>query len=418
MTAIRIRGGTLIDGLGGPPVPNPGIEISGNRIVSIGADAAATDRAPDDDDVVTIDADGQYVMPGLIDGHVHLSLRQPIPGVFEPTSAEIAALWAASNLNRILRAGVTSISVPGGRWFADVSARDAARAGLFQGPRVYAAGPALTPYGGIFDFGNSWDEGRPDSPGVLCNSTEDFIREVRRQWKRGVDFIKIADETWGDIQAVSPENVKAATDEAHRRNLEITIHARGAGITRSAAEAGVDWIMHADLATRADLEAVAEAGVPIMPTFTGQVMWLEHQQDTHYKRGTASTASQRLARQIQTSFETIRTAFELGIPLLSGTDSGNADFWTQGHAHAREAEIMVKEIGMTSMQAIESLTRLNAVTVGLADEVGVLAAGKLADVTIWRSDPVADVTVLQDHSKLATVIRDGELIDLEPAEAA
>ena len=103
---------------------------------------------------------------------------------------------------------------------------------------------------------------------------------------------------------------------------------------------------------------------------------------------------------------------------LDGKTVAILGYGSQGHAHAREAEIMVKEIGMTSMQAIESLTRLNAVTVGLADEVGVLAAGKLADVTIWRSDPVADVTVLQDHSKLATVIRDGELIDLEPAEAA
>lgn len=411
MNQLFISNGTLIDGTGTGAVPNPGISISGNRITAVG------DAEPSPDATV-IDATGQYVMPGLIDAHVHLSLRQPVPGVFEPTSAEIAALWAAARLPEILRSGVTSISVPGGRWFADVATRDMVKAGIFPGPRIYAAGTALTPTGGIFDFSQSWDDdGRPDSPGVICNSSDDFVREVRRQWKRGVDFIKIADETWGDIQAVSLDNMRATVEEAHNRNLEVTIHARGAGSTRCAAIAGVDWIMHADLAGEADLEAVAAAGVPIMPTFTGQLQWYENQQQLSYARGTTSATVQRLDRQLRTAYETIRRAHEMGITLLAGTDFGNADFWEPGSGHAREAEILVKEIGLTPMQAIEAMTRLNAVTVGLDGEVGVIAAEMLADVTIWRADPLADIGVLQDRSMLAVVIADGAPVDLGSADA-
>jgi len=408
---LFISNGTLIDGTGAEPVPNPGISISGNRITAVGPGAPSPD-------VTVIDATGQYVLPGLIDGHVHLSLRQPVPGVFEPTSAEIAALWATARLPEILRSGVTSISVPGGRWFADVATRDMVKAGIFPGPRIYSAGTALTPTGGIFDFSQSWDDhGRPDSPGVICNSSDEFVREVRRQWKRGVDFIKIADETWGDIQAVSLDNMRATVEEAHNRNLEVTIHARGAGSTRCAAIAGVDWIMHADLATEADLEAVAEAGMPIMPTFTGQLQWYENQQQLSYTRGQKSTTVDRLSRQLQTAYATIRRAHEMGIPLLAGTDFGNADFWEPGSGHAREAEILVKEVGLTPMQAIESMTRLNAGTVGLEGEVGVIAADKLADITIWRADPLADISVLQDRAMLATVISDGGIVDLEGAGA-
>lgn len=390
--ALRIVNGTLIDGLGNPPVPNPGILVEGNRITRVGL--GDDEQLPGD----VIDATGQYVMPGMIDGHVHISSHQGNLGVKEQTGPEFAALWTAHVLPRILRAGVTGIAVPGGRHFVDVTLRDCVDAGMITGPRMFTAGRALGPVGGIFDNTMSWENQTPaDSVGVVCTSSTDYIREVRRQAKRGVDMIKIADDYWGDIQGFSQADLNAVVDEAHRFGKPVVIHARGAGTTRAAALAGVDIIYHADLATEDDLKFVADAGVPIMPVFTGAAL--------AYSLGWG----ERLRTQLEQQFETIRRAREMGIEILSGTDSGNAATFAHGTHHGNEPVHLVNDIGLTPLEAIETITRKNARAIGLAGEVGTIEAGKLADIIVWTDNPADDITVLQRPELLTTVIKDGEV---------
>src|SRR5438270_11365725 len=126
----------------------------------------------------------------------------------------------------------------------------------------------LITYGSIEDDEPSWVGTPEHGIGVLCNSAAEMVTEVRRQCKHGVNFIKMADSRSGDVQTLAKEEIAAVVQEAHRRNVRVAIHSRGAGSTRAAAEAGVDWIVHADLATEADLEAIARAGIPIVPTMT------------------------------------------------------------------------------------------------------------------------------------------------------
>ena len=191
---LLIKNGTLIDGSGRDPVTNTLVVVEGNRIGHIG-DAAGSVRRGTPDDTV-IDAAGKFILPGLIDAHCHISLHQgALPGAKYTSSAEFCTLWAAHAIGRVLRAGVTSIAVPGGKWFTDVTVREAVDGGLLEGPRMVVAGRALSNYGGIFDpdpypaF-----EGTPnDAAGVLCNTRDEFIRETRKQCKRGVDLIKIAE---------------------------------------------------------------------------------------------------------------------------------------------------------------------------------------------------------------------------------
>jgi imidazolonepropionase-like amidohydrolase len=356
-----------------------------------------------------IDAAGKFVMPGLIDGHVHLSSHQAsMPGVRYPSSPEFATLWTARIVAKILQSGVTGVSVPGGKWFVDATVREAVNAGLIEGPRIFCAGRALTPHGGIFDNSTQTDPaGTDDSVGILCNTLDDYIRETRRQCKRGVDMIKIADSYWGDTQTVSLEELRAVVDEAHRRNVRVTIHARGGGSTRDAALAGVDWIYHADLATDEDLDAVAKAGVPIMPVFTQCQIISEQSEAT----GFAATMRNRVKAQLDKNFESIRKARQRGIPILYGTDSGNAAAFAYGKYHGREAQILCKEIGLTPMEAIVAATSLNAQTIGLAGKVGAIAPGMLADVIVWNEDPLRDIAVLQKPELLAAVIKDGRVID-------
>ena len=406
-----IRNGTLIDATGQPAVQNDAVVVQGNRILSVGA-VPPQINVEDREHVETIDATDKWIMPGLIEGHCHLSFGQPVmPGLSVArgtTSPEFSTIRAAKNAQIVLRSGVTSLSIPGGTWFIDVALREAINAGMIEGPRIYCAGRFIVTYGSISDNEPSW-MGTPEHVnGVLANSVSEMITEVRRQCKHGVDFIKMADSTWGDFQTISKEELEAVVGEAHRRNARIAIHSRGSESTRAAAEAGVDWIMHADLATKEDLEFVVEKGVRIMPTMT----FLRHAVEVGRDFGRSDREVDQIKHNLEGSYSMLEHARALGVKVLCGTDSGNSTVMPYGELHANEMEIMVKYGGYTPMEAIVANTKENAFAVGLEGDLGTIEAGKLADILILDKDPLADVSVLQKGSHLSCVIKDGKKVNL------
>jgi len=407
--SLVIRHGTLIDGSGRPPSANDAIVVEGSRIRSIGRlpeDVRVEDRRA----VRVIDATGHWILPGLIDGHCHLSFGFPqssaAPSARGTTNPGYSALRAARNAQQVLRVGVTSIAVPGGTWFIDVALRDAIAAGLLEGPRIACAGNFIVTYGSIIDTEPSWVGTPEHSIGVLANNLGEMITEVRRQCKHGVDFIKLADSTWGDTQTIAPEELAAIVQEAHRRQVRVTIHSRGAGSTRAAAKAGLDWILHGDLATQDDLEVVAEAGVPLMPTMT----FLQRALELGHESGQAAREVDLIKRNWDGAVSVLERARTLGITILCGTDTGNSPSMPYGQLHAHEAEILVRYGGYTPLQAISACTRDNARVMGLPQEVGVLEAGCFADILLLDSDPLADIRVLQGGHHLAMVIKDGRVV--------
>ena len=414
---IVIRNGTLIDGSGAAARRNDAIVVEGNRIKHIGAlppDVALDDRR----NVTVIDAAGQWIMPGLIDAHCHVSYGYPtIKGEGKgrgTTRPEFSTLKAARSVQKVLRSGVTGLSVPGGTWFTDVGVRDAIKLGLMDGPRMYVAGRMIVTYGCIEDDEPSW-EGTPDhSIGKLCNTADEMVTEVRRQGKHGVNFIKMADSRSGESQMLAREEIAALVAEAHRRNLRVGIHSRGAGSTRAAAEAGVDWIIHADLATDRDLDAVAKAGMPIIPTATFLAMVVELGQKVGAEQ--VQLDINRMKRHFDLLCELMHKARKLGIKLLVGTDTGNNTFMRYGEVHAKELEIFVKYGGYSPLEAIKAATCDNAYAIGLEGQLGEIAPGKFADLIMLDRDPLADITVLQGGKHLTHVIKDGKLVDLAPRE--
>ena len=414
---IVIRNGTLIDGSGAAARRNDTIVVEGNRIKHVGAlpgDIALDDRR----NVAVIDAAGQWIMPGLIDAHCHVSYGYPtIKGEGKgrgTTRPEFSTLKAARSVQKVLRSGVTGISVPGGTWFTDVGVRDAIKLGLMQGPRMFVAGRMIVTYGCIEDDEPSW-EGTPDhSIGKLCNTAAEMVTEVRRQGKHGVNFVKMADSRSGESQMLAREEIAAVVAEAHRRNLRVGIHSRGAGSTHAAAEAGVDWIIHADLAGDRDLEAVAKAGMPIIPTATFLAMVVELGQKVGGEQ--VQLDINRMKRHFDVLCELMHKARKLGIKLLVGTDTGNNTFMRYGEVHAKELEIFVKYGGYSPLEAIKAATHDNAYAIGLEGQVGELAPGKLADLIVLDRDPLADITVLQGGKHLTHVIKDGKPVDLAPRE--
>ncbi len=224
----------------------------------------------------------------------------------------------------------------------------------------------------------------------------------------------MADSRSGESQMISGDEMKAVVGEAHRRNLKVAIHSRGAGSTRAAAEAGVDWIIHADLATDSDLEAVAKAGMPILPTATFLSVVLELADKVGPEK--VQLDINRMKRHYDLLGELMHKSRKLGIKLLVGTDTGNNTFTPYGELHAKELEIFVKHGGFTPMEAIVAATRDNAYAVGLQGEVGEIAPGKLADIIVLKKDPIADITILQGGRHLSWVIKDGKIIDLGAPE--
>jgi imidazolonepropionase-like amidohydrolase len=411
---LVVRHGTLIDGSGRPPVPNDALVIEGNRIKSVGPLPESLRTASNRDDVEVIDASGRWIMPGLIDAHTHLSYGYPYlrgegrgRGTTRPELGVLKAAWSAQ---KVLRAGVTSISVPGGTWFTDVGVRDAITLGLLEGPRVHCAGRMIITYGSIEDDEPAW-VGTPDhSVGVLCNDAAEMVTEVRRQCKHGVNFVKIADSRSGEVQTLARDEIAAVVDEAHRRGARVAIHSRGSASTRAAAEAGVDWIIHCDLATEDDLDAIARAGCAILPTMTFLATVVEA--SGRYGQEMIQMDVGRMKRHFDGLIRVVERARARGIRILCGTDTGNNTFMPFGELHAKELEIFVTYCGFTPMDAIVASTRGNAFAVGLEGEVGVLEPGKLADIIVLKRDPVADIKALAGGRELACVIKDGAVVKL------
>jgi len=174
----------------------------------------------------------------------------------------------------------------------------------------------------------------------------------------------------------------------------------------------MDWILHADLATEVELEAVAEAGVRLMPTMT----FLQHALEVGHQFGRGTRELEMIKRNWESSVRMLEQARALGITIMCGTDSGNSPLMPYGQLHAHEPEILVRDGGYTPMEAIVACTRNNAFAVGLENDVGVVEAGRLADLIILERDPLADIRVLQGDQHLAMIIKDGHIVALNGQE--
>jgi imidazolonepropionase-like amidohydrolase len=148
--------------------------------------------------------------------------------------------------------------------------------------------------------------------------------------------------------------------------------------------------------------------MPIAPVLTSPWIGVEYR---GAGRGLGDRVRDRLRTQLDTSFRMVRNARYRGISVMGGSDTGNASAFSHGRWHGKEMELFVKEVGIPPMEAIVANTSRNAWLLGLEGEVGVIAPGKLADIVIWNSDPIGDITVLQRPSEISTIIKDGRVVD-------
>ncbi len=367
--AIVLRGPTLIDGKGGRPVPNVDVLIEGDRIAAVESNGAL----PVPSGAQVIDLAGQWLLPGMIDLHIHsYSYDDPPNTKVQPEA--YTALLAARNLYRHLCAGVTTVRDVGTQRAINISAARAIKEKVIPGPRMFACGLFISQTGGHC------------SENPLCAREADGVADVRaavrEQWKAGADWIKITVNGYPTVVEFTVEELKAAVDETHRLGRKVACHASILPATWNAVDAGVDTIEHGCQLDEEICDAMAEKGITLIPTGAVYVGLAKERDD----KGMGPEASRVLWERAATHKDAIRNALKAGVKIGAGTD------WAP--IHVPDELVFMVNAGLTPMQAIESATRIGAETLGIADKVGTIEAGKLAEMVVVDGDPLADISAL------------------------
>jgi imidazolonepropionase-like amidohydrolase len=411
MESLELRGATLIDGTGAPALTEATVRIEDGRIAAVWRGAAPAGTTPPDR---VLDVRGKTVLPGLIDAHCHLSYGEGASAeeVDVYGGAEWSAVRAVWNARKVLAAGVTSVCDPGSTWNVAVTVRDAVANGMFEGPSVLAAGRHLVADGGFADYFPSWLGMPRSAEGVLCGTPEEMVREVRQQVKNRVDVVKISgdSEAQDDDHDLGPcfrdEELRLIVSEAHRLGRKTTIHARYAPTVRAAVAAGVDWIIHACFLGGDDVARLAEARMPVCPTFTLTANIVEFGREA----GASPNYIEVKKRELDGLVDAHQRTRATGVPLMAGSEAGFS-ITPYGEWHTRELELFVKLLGMSPMEAIVSATRTNAAALGWADR-GTVEVGKRADLIVVDGDPLVDIAILGARERLVAVLKAGRVVDL------
>ncbi len=415
MHAVLISGGNVIDGTGSQPQPNTDVLIEGDRIVAVGKNLVVEKSS--EREVRRIDATGLTVMPGLIDAHTHITLGEPRTNdeLFLHRDPATAAILAAYNVRKVLRAGVTSMFDVDGIFNIGPALRDSINAGVVEGPTMKSGSYALmTAVGGT--AGKLIPDSGTAGYAEVVRNKEETVLAVRRQVKDGADCIKIhvtglIPTRSGEIQVWTREELKVVCDTAHDLGVRVTAHCRGDKATLDSVMAGVDIIWHASFLGDASLEAIIDKKVPVGPVFT----FLANLSEFGHKAGATSSAKSIFAGELENTGAKLRQAYDAGVKLLCGSESGFS-MTPYGHWHAREMEVFVKHLGMTPLQAITCGTKDNAVALDQDGETGCIAAGYRADVLVLDGDPSKDISLLGDKSLFRHLFCRGKNIDLSPIE--
>ena len=415
MHAVLISGGNVIDGTGSQPQPNTDVLIEGDRIVAVGKNLVVEKSS--EREVRRVDATGLTVMPGLIDAHTHITLGEPRTNdeLFMHRDPATAAILAAYNVRKVLRAGVTSMFDVDGIFNIGPALRDSINAGVVEGPTMKSGSYAL-----MTSVGGTAGKLIPDSGTAgyaeVVRNKEETVLAVRRQVKDGADCIKIhvtgsIPTRSGEIQVWTREELKVVCDTAHDLGVRVTAHCRGDKATLDSVMAGVDIIWHASFLGDASLEAIIDKKVPVGPVFT----FLANLSEFGHKAGATSSAKSIFAGELENTGAKLRQAYDAGVKLLCGSESGFSmtPYW---HWHAREMEVFVKHLGMTPLQAITCGTKDNAVALDQDGETGCIATGYRADVLVLDGDPSKNISLLGDKSLFRHLFCRGKNVDLSPIE--
>ena len=386
--ATAIVGGTVVDLEGKAPIENAVIVVEGERIAAIGA-VGSVDTP---DGAEQIDVKGAWLIPGLMNMHVHLGLALPgkQAAEFANESEAALALRMAANARESLQAGVTTIRLTGARAHADLALMRAINKGQADGPRIYSAGEALAISAG--HGSRQIRRTKYDGPAAL-------IKGTRTQISAGAQWIKIAisggiaTDGGGLADALmTPEEIHAVIDAAHRFGVKVTAHSGSPVATSIAVDYGLDCVEHGYFLDRPTLKKMKEHGTWLVPT----IVVSQPATAPFFERiGSPPWYLKRRESAGKAHWRALEMAIEEGVNIALGTDQMPAEPNDGTTATAREAQYYV-EAGMTPLQALRSATIETARMLEAEGEIGTLEEGKYADIVAVDRDPTQDIKALRN----------------------
>ena len=398
-----LKNAIVIDGNGGPPRAAR-VFVENERIERVAEPEAAIPEGARE-----IDLAGRFLLPGLIDVHVHMNGNRSIDNrqfLFIPPG--LRALRAGVDATRLLRAGITSVRDLGS--FVGISVRNAIDEGTIEGPSIRAAGFVISQVAGSEDpVYLPLDVARRGYPhGTrLANGADDCRLAVREQIRAGADVIKICLTGSCTCEHGTPhtpqftlEEASAMVDEAHRNGLKVAAHAHGAAGIKTGLAAGVDSIEHGDMLDEEDVRFMVDNRVFLVPTLSNH----EHLEQAE-RLNIPSFMIEKVREVTRSLVSAFHSALQAGVPIAMGSDSSGGPLIPAGR-NAIEAFYMVR-FGMTPMQAIQAATRNAAELLGREGELGTVEPGKLADLLVVESDPSQDIHALE---RVHLVMKTGRIV--------
>jgi imidazolonepropionase-like amidohydrolase len=413
---IVLKAARMFDGKSNALVQNGVVIVQGDIIVDAGSNLPVPGGAR------VIDVGDATLSPGFMDAHTHLTadfsgnynerrLQQLDLNVSEH------AISATAFARATVEAGFTTVRDLGSRFvasreFVDVALRNAINKGVIIGPRMLVATKGIGATGGHFDPTSGFRDflfGRePDYTDGIANGPDEIRRAVRFEVKNGADVIKaavsggvlsLADEV--DTPQLTPAEMAALVDESHRLRKKVAVHCHGDQAAREAIEAGVDSIEHGSFMKPETVMMMKKKGTFLTPTLMASE-WIMGKLDNYPPVLQAKAKAATAARS-----EMFRNAVKMGVKISFGTD---AAVFPHGQ-NAKEFKLMV-DLGMTPIDALKSATANDAELLGIAQRVGTLEKGKLADIVAMPGDPTADITVTE---RVSFVMKEGKIIQNGPS---